>query len=96
LEGYLLSTTSRFTRPHLHTTYYFLIAAFSTNFFTMYMLKSVVSVALFAAYTAAQAASGIAFTSLPTTIQAGEAYPIEWAGGDPTAVCVESSAGHGP
>ena len=54
----------------------------------MFMLKSVVSVAVFAAYAAAQAAGQLAFTSVPTSIQAGSSYAIEWAGGDSTAVRV--------
>jgi len=51
----------------------------------MYMLKSVVSVAVFAAYAAAQAAGQLAFTTLPGSIQAGQSYTLEWAGGDATA-----------
>merc|ERR1711881_638803 len=50
-----------------------------------YMLKSVVSVAVFAAYAAAQAAGQLAFTTLPGSIQAGQSYTLEWAGGDATA-----------
>merc|ERR1711881_619168 len=59
--------------------------AFSTNTVNMYMLKSVVSVAVFAAYAAAQAAGQLAFTTLPGSIQAGQSYTLEWAGGDATA-----------
>jgi hypothetical protein len=55
-------------------------------FFAMYMLKTVVSVALFTAYAAAQAAGVLAFTSVPTSVQAGETYVLTWAGGDSTAV----------
>jgi hypothetical protein len=50
----------------------------------MYMLKSIVSIALFAAYAVAQ--STIAFTSVPTAVSAGQSYTLEWTGGDPTQV----------
>jgi hypothetical protein len=50
----------------------------------MYMLKSIVSVALFAAYAVAQ--STLAFTSVPANVQAGQSYTLTWTGGDPTQV----------
>lgn len=52
----------------------------------MYMLKSVVSVAVFAAAAIAQS-TNLAFTSFPpTTVAAGSPITLTWIGGDSTAV----------
>lgn len=45
--------------------------------------RSVISVALLAAY----AAADIAFTSWPSSVEAGSTYPLTWSGGD-SSVCV--------
>jgi hypothetical protein len=50
----------------------------------MYIIKSIISVALFAI--AAIAQSSIQFTSVPNNVQAGQSYTITWQGGDSTAV----------
>ena len=49
----------------------------------MHIIKSVLSVALFAA--AAVAQGGLAFTSTPNNVQAGQPYTITWSGGDASA-----------
>jgi hypothetical protein len=54
----------------------------------MYMLKSVVSVALFAAYAVAQTTGILQFTDVPAAVVAGETYTLTWSGGDATAVRV--------
>jgi hypothetical protein len=46
----------------------------------MHFLKTVASVALFAAAALAQ---GVAFTSTPSGVQVGQSYTITWTGGDP-------------
>jgi len=49
----------------------------------MYMLKSVVSMALVAAYAVAQS-STLQFTSFPANVQAGTQVTLTWTGGDST------------